>query len=41
VVPKRIFNGEAVKEAAGDGDAAEVFVAQTAILDSDFENFGP
>lgn len=40
-VPKRVFRGEAVKAAAGDGDAAEVFIAETAAFDSDFKNSPP
>lgn len=35
-VPNKVFGGEAVKAAAWDGDAAEIFVAETAAFDSDF-----
>ena len=40
-VPKRVFGGEAVEAAAGDGDAAEVLVAEAATFDSDFEDSPP
>lgn len=40
-VPKRVLGGEAMEETGCDGDAAEILVGQSAVFDTDFENFAP
>ena len=39
--PETVVVGEAAKASGGDGEAAEVFVGETAGLDTDFENSPP